>query len=122
MKKLRVLVLCLFSISIFATSPHCQDIAGVELCFNDRVDTVFSPDCKDLDCEIVKQKISNLDVFKVTQFGNPIKEICPEISGKTLIKTIKHKGKSRKIELCRFNESYMDLGTLFFLYRRKYEK
>jgi hypothetical protein len=121
MKKVKVLLACLFSLSVFATEPFCKDVQGVKLCFNDRVDTVFSPECKDLDCDIVKHKIKNLKIFADSQFGNPIYGICPEISGKTITKTIKHKGKSRKIELCKVNESYMDLGTLYFLYRRKYE-
>lgn len=121
MKKLILLLTLLFTSSVFAALT-CKTVNNIELCFNSRVDFVVSKECTEFKCDIFDKKIDSSIFQKETPFGNPTESFCSEIKGSIYPVEVEHLGVKHNIKLCKQNESYVDLGTLYLIYMKKYAK
>jgi hypothetical protein len=122
---MKILILLILSTTTFANitceklqvSQSGKEPFEKELCFNDRFDTIYSPDCKESSCEayetLYNKKKDLKDIHFDSQFGNPTIFTCTRLGNIAENVTIKTKKKSYSITWCRKNNSVVDTGLFF---------
>lgn len=94
------------------------------LCYNKKVDTVFSPNCLKHKCALFEQ-FKNPEALISLEYesplGSPTGFVCAKLGGNVIKPYLVNSSGKFKVELCQKGEAVVDLGSYFLLFNQARE-